>query len=76
VPQTQYIPAPVIEQVRDCPLFPALVVLLAIAVAFLAAILALLIHAGRSPWWPGWWWFGRYPLWARRRIRHLRKRRI
>jgi hypothetical protein len=76
VPQTQYLPAPVVEQVRNCPFSPALIILLAIAVALLAAILVLLIHARRSLWWPGWWWFGRYPLWARRRIRHLKKRRI
>jgi hypothetical protein len=77
VPQTQYIPAPVVERVQNCPLSPALLVLLAIAVALLAAILVLLIHARRSLWWPGYlWWFGRYPLWARRRVRYLKKRRI
>jgi hypothetical protein len=77
VPPAQYIPAPVAEQVRDYPFFPAFIVLLAIVVALLAAILVLLIHARRSPWWSIWpWWFGRYPLWARRRIRHLKKRRI
>jgi hypothetical protein len=74
LPQVQYLPAPVVERVQNCPFFPALIVLLALAVALLTAILVLLIHARRFPWWPGPWWFGRYPLWARRRIRHLRKR--
>ncbi|MDR0598155.1 MAG: hypothetical protein LBG14_06585 [Treponema sp.] len=70
-------PAPAAEPVQNCPLSPAVIVLLALAVALLTAILALLIHARRVPWWPGHpWWFGRYPLWARRRIRHLKKRRI
>lgn len=77
VPQAQYVPAPVVRQVQDCPFSPAIVVLLALAVALLTAILVLLIHARRVPWRPGYlWWFGRYPLWARRRIRHLKKRRI
>jgi hypothetical protein len=71
--QIQYIPAPV-EQL-NCPLSPAIVVLLAIVAALLTAILVLLIQARRSPWWPGYWWFGRYPLWAQRRIRYLKERR-
>jgi hypothetical protein len=76
VPQTQYIPAPVVQQVQNCPLCPALIVLLALVVALLAAILVLLIHARRTLWWHGYPWFiGRYPLWARRSIRHQKKRR-
>jgi hypothetical protein len=75
VPQPQYIPAPVVERVQNCPLSPAIIVLLAIAVAILAAILVLLIHARRVPWWGYPWWIGRYPLWARRRLRYLKKRR-
>jgi hypothetical protein len=74
--QVQYIPAPVVEQVQNCPLSPAVIVLLAIVAALLTAILVLLIQARRSIWWPGYpWWFGRYPLWAQRRIRYLKERR-
>jgi hypothetical protein len=73
--QVQYIPTPVVEQVQ-CPSYPAIVVLLAIVAALLTAILVLLILARRSIWWPGYpWWFGRYPLWAQRRIRYLKERR-
>jgi hypothetical protein len=76
VPQTQYIPAPVVQQVQNCPLYPAVIVLLALVAALLTAILALLIHARRTLWWHGYPWFiGRYPLWARRSIRHQKKRR-
>jgi hypothetical protein len=77
VPQVQYIPTPVVEQSQNCPLSPVVVILLALAVALLAAILVLLVHTLRSRWWPGrFWWFGRYPLWVRRRIRRLKNRRI
>ncbi|MDR0731746.1 MAG: hypothetical protein LBF63_08765 [Treponema sp.] len=76
VPVPQYIPAPVAERPINCPLSPVVIVLLAAVVALLTAILVLLIHARRTPWWPYPWWFGRYPLWARRRIRHLKNRRI
>jgi hypothetical protein len=73
--QVQYIPTPVVEQL-NCPLSPVIIVLLAIVAALLAAILVLLIQARRSIWWPGYpWWFGRYPLWAQRRIRYLKERR-
>jgi rare lipoprotein A len=48
--QVQYIPAPVAEQV-NCPLFPAVIFLLALVAALLAAILVLLICARRFPWW-------------------------
>jgi rare lipoprotein A (peptidoglycan hydrolase) len=74
--QVQYIPAPVVEQAQNCPLSPAVVVLLAIVAALLTAILVLLIQARRSVWWPGYpWWFGRYPLWAQRRVRYAKERR-
>jgi hypothetical protein len=74
--QVQYIPAPVVEQVQNCPLSPIVILLLAILTALLTAILVLLIQARRSLWWPGYpWWFGRYPLWAQRRIRYLKERR-
>jgi hypothetical protein len=73
--QVQYIPTPVVEQVQ-CPLSPVVIVLLAIVAALLTAILVLLIQARRAIWWPGYpWWFGRYPLWAQRRIRYLKERR-
>jgi hypothetical protein len=73
--QVQYIPAPAAEPYQ-CPLSPVIVVLLAIVAALLTAILVLLIQARRSVWWPGYpWWFGRYPLWAQRRIRYLKDRR-
>jgi hypothetical protein len=73
--QVQYVPAPVVEQVQ-CPLSPAVIVLLAIIASLLTAILVLLIQARRSIWWPGHpWWFGRYPLWMQRRIRYLKERR-
>jgi hypothetical protein len=76
LPQPQYIPAPVIERI-NCPLSPVVIVLLALMVALLTAILVLLIHARRTLWWHGYPWFiGRYPLWARRSIRHQKKRRI
>jgi hypothetical protein len=74
--QVQYIPSPAVAQIQNCPLSPVIVVLLAIVAALLAAILVLLIQARRSVWWPGYpWWFGRYPLWAQRRIRYLKERR-
>ncbi|MDR1597228.1 MAG: hypothetical protein LBR99_05940, partial [Treponema sp.] len=75
--QVQYIPAPVIEQI-NCPLSPVIIVLLALVAALLTAILVLLIAARRLPWWPGYpWWVWRYPpLVVRRRVRHLKNRRI
>jgi hypothetical protein len=76
LPQVQYVPAPVVERFQNCPLSPAVIVLLALVVALLTAILVLLIHARRTLWWHGYPWFiGRYPLWARRSIRHQKKRR-
>jgi hypothetical protein len=73
--QVQYVPTPVVEQL-NCPLSPVVIVLLAIVAALLTAILVLLIQARRAIWWPGYpWWFGRYPLWAQRRIRYLKERR-
>jgi rare lipoprotein A len=77
LPPAQYIPAaPVVVESQNCPLSPALIVLLALVVALLASILVLLIRARRELWWPGYpWWPGRYPLWMSRRIRHLKNRR-
>jgi hypothetical protein len=79
LPPVQYLPAPVIERdYAGSPCSPVIILLLALVAALLAAILVLLICARRVPWWPGYpWWVWRYPpLVVRRRIRHLKNRRM
>jgi hypothetical protein len=73
-PQPQYVPAPPAVMVQSCfssPLCFAILILLIIAVMLLTAVLILLLGMRRLPWWP---WF--YPLWIRRRVRYLKKRRL
>jgi rare lipoprotein A (peptidoglycan hydrolase) len=71
-PQPQYLAYPVAAQNYCSPsLCVVILVLLIIAVMLLTAILVLLVSMRRLPWWP---WF--YPLWARRRMRYLKNRRV
>lgn len=70
-PEVQYVvlPSPGDQNSFNFPLCVAILVLLIIAVLLLAAILVLLLYR-RIPWWP---WY--YPVWLRRHLRYLKKRR-
>jgi rare lipoprotein A (peptidoglycan hydrolase) len=67
-PQT---PAAVVQSCFASPLGLIILILLIIVIILLTAIFVLLLGKRRLPWWP---WF--YPLWIRRRVRYLKKRRI
>jgi hypothetical protein len=72
--QPQYIVIPSPAQNQDCfssPLCVAILVLLIVGILLLIAILVLLLCIRRIPWLP---WY--YPVWARRRLRYLKKRAI
>jgi hypothetical protein len=67
-----YIMIPSPEGQNCSPLGTVILVLLIIAVLLLGAILVLLL-AARRPWWPWRPWY--YPVWLRRHLRYLKKRR-
>ncbi|MDR1411216.1 MAG: hypothetical protein LBI91_03310 [Spirochaetaceae bacterium] len=72
--QPQYIVVPSSAQNQNCfssPLCVAILVLLIIGVLLLVAILVLILWIRRIPWLP---WY--YPVWARRRLRYMKKRVI
>jgi hypothetical protein len=80
----QYIVAPA-APVQTCiysPLCLAILILLIIAILLLTAILILILCIRRIPWWPGFVgsfatghtpWYT--PVWLRRHMRYLKKRR-
>jgi rare lipoprotein A (peptidoglycan hydrolase) len=71
-PQSQYAaPAAIVQSCFSSPLCYVILILLIIAVLLLTAILVLLLRMRPLPWRL---WF--YPLWVRRRLRYLKKRRF
>jgi hypothetical protein len=58
------------------PLCVVILILLVVAVLLLAVILVLILCMRRVPWWPyaGTPWYS--PVWLRRHLRYLKKRRI
>jgi hypothetical protein len=75
-PQYLVVPpsGPVQTQCFPSPFCVVILILLIAALLMLTAILVLLLCMRRIPWWPGFVpWYR--PVWFRRRIRYLKKRR-
>jgi hypothetical protein len=75
-PPAQYIVTPPyqVQTCYDSPLCVAMFILLIITVILLVVILVLMLCMRRVPWWGfGAPWY--YPVWVRRRLRYIKKRR-
>ncbi|MDR3338418.1 MAG: hypothetical protein LBT16_14575 [Treponema sp.] len=78
LPQVQYLAAPPSGEGGNCFFYPvclAILILLILVVLILTANFVLLLCMRRIPRWPGIGVFWYYPVWVRRRLRYMKKRR-